>query len=60
MAGKRIQGTNPIEAPVADGDTAHHDLHGDVVASAPEQAHERGYAETLHGVPTVPRKTTTE
>lgn len=44
------------EAPVADGDTAHHDLHGDQAVSAPEQAHARGYEETLHGVPAVPRE----
>ena len=35
-------------------DTARHDLHGDTAPSAPEQAHERGYEETLHGVPAVP------
>jgi hypothetical protein len=28
----------PAEQPVEEGNTAHHDLHGDTVPSAPEQA----------------------
>lgn len=44
------------EPPTTGADTAPHDLHGDSTASAPEQAFERGYAETLppHSVPAVP------
>jgi hypothetical protein len=39
------------------GDTAQHDLHGDTVPSAPEQAHGRGYDATLDGVEAVPKQT---